>query len=200
MNNGGAPDELLWFWIWHLLKVLEKKDEHTFKHCKNTAHYSKAFAKVLKLSNEEINDLHMGGCLHDIGKIFLPSDILQKPSKLTADEYTLVKKHVLNGLNIAGDYDLPITVINCIKYHHERWDGLGYPFELTGNLVPLEGRILQITDAFSAMTIKRVYRENLSLDDSLAELEKNCGTQFDSELTDIFIRNIKEGKLIEYLK
>lgn len=185
----------IWKKIWHLLKILEMKDEYTFIHCKNTAQYSMGFIKVLKLSNEQINDLYIGGCLHDIGKLFLPNDILQKPTNLTTNEYNLVKEHVLYGLNIVEIFNLPTIAINSIKYHHERWDGLGYPFQLTGYETPIEGRILQIADAFSAMTIKRIYRDPLSLDNSLSELEKNSGTQFDPQLVDIFIDIIKRRDL-----
>lgn len=198
MNKVDALNERIWKRIWHLLKILEMKDKYTCMHCKFTAQYSMAFAKELRLSNDQINDLHIGGCLHDIGKLFLPTDILQKPTKLTANECNLVKKHVLDGLNIVEIYNLPPTAINCIKYHHERWDGLGYPSQLNGNETPLEGRILQITDAFSAMTIKRVYREPLSLNNSLSELEQNSGTQFDPKLVDIFVNIINRRKFIDY--
>lgn len=181
----------IWKRIWHLLKILEMKDLYTYIHCHSTAQYSVSFAKEIKFSNDKVDDLYLAAWLHDIGKLFLPTDLLQKPTKLTISECKLVKQHVLYGLDIVKIYNFPTIITNCIKYHHERWDGSGYPFRTTGNDTPIEGRILQITDAFSAMTNKRIYRTPLSLSDSLYELEKNSGTQFDPELVDIFINMLK---------
>ncbi|MGE5458949.1 MAG: HD-GYP domain-containing protein [Methanobacterium sp.] len=173
---------------WHLLRILAMKDQYTYIHSKNTAEYSVAFARALDLSYDMVTDMYIAGWLHDIGKLYLPTDLLQKPAALTTAEYDQVKKHVQYGLDIVAIYKLPPMVINSIKYHHERFDGLGYPFQISGADTPLEGRIIQITDAYSAITNKRVYRNPLSLSNAIDELEQNSGTQFDPELLPVFIR------------
>lgn len=176
---------------WHLLRILAMKDQYTYNHSRNTAEYSVAFARELNLSYDMVTDLFIAGWLHDIGKLYLPTDLLQKPAALTTTEYNLVKKHVQHGLDIMAIYQLPPMVINCIKYHHERFDGSGYPFQISGAETPLEGRMIQITDAFSAMTNKRIYRNPLSLNDAIKELEQGSGAQFDPTLIPVFVQILK---------
>jgi len=178
-----------------LLKVLAEKDMYTYVHSQYTAKYAVALAEALNLSNNIVQNIYYAGWLHDIGKIAVTSDILRKPSRLQNDEYYIIKQHVTNGLNIISTFNFPETVKNSIQYHHERWDGKGYPNGILGTDTPIEGRILQITDAFSAMTVKRVYREQLSIEDALDELSKNSGSQFDPTLTNVFIKLLKNQKI-----
>ncbi|MPN33480.1 putative cyclic di-GMP phosphodiesterase [bioreactor metagenome] len=116
---------------------------------------------------------------------------MRKKSTLTNEEYNLIKRHVLDGLNILERFQLSDVVINAIKYHHARYDGKGYPFEIKGQDTPIEAKILQIADAFSAMTVKRVYRELMSQKDALQEICSHKCTQFDPEIVDIFIKLMK---------
>lgn len=178
-----------------LLKVLAEKDMYTYVHSQYTSKYAVALAESMDLSDDMIEKICLAGWLHDIGKIIITSDILRKPTKLEQDEYSIIQQHVLNGLNIMGTYDFSELVNNAIQYHHERWDGKGYPNGVSGKDTPIEGRILQITDAFSAMTIKRVYRDKLSLDDAIEEIERNSGTQFDPQLASKFIELLKGMKV-----
>lgn len=178
-----------------LLKVLAEKDMYTYLHSQSVAKYAVALAESLNLSEEMVEDIHFAGWLHDIGKIIITSEILRKPSRLDDAEYYIIKQHVNNGLNIINTYDCPGTVKNAILYHHERWDGKGYPNGIPGTETPIEGRILQIVDAFSAMTVKRVYREQLSEKSALDEIIRNSGTQFDPEMARIFVDYIKSKKI-----
>ncbi|WFA07946.1 diguanylate cyclase [Tissierella sp. Yu-01] len=177
-----------------LLKVLAEKDMYTYVHSQSTAKYAVSLAEALKLPSKEIEQIYLAGWLHDIGKIIISSDILRKPYKLDNEEYSIIKEHVINGLNIIRNYDFPDVIKNAILYHHERWDGNGYPFGIKGDDTPIEGRILQITDAFSAMTVKRVYRQQMSVDSALEEIKSNIGTQFDPDIAKIFIDLVKSRK------
>ncbi len=160
---------------------------YTYVHSQYVVQYTVQLAERLELPERTIEDLCIAGWLHDVGKILAPSHILRKSMCLTDDEYEIIKQHVLEGLHILDGLGLHTAVRDAIQYHHERWDGQGYPFQIKGEDTPLEGRILQITDAFSAMTIKRVYRERMSFEDAIAEIKRNSGTQFDPELVEVFL-------------
>lgn len=170
-----------------LLHVLAEKDMYTYVHSQYVVQYTMRLAEALGLSERMIEDLCIAGWLHDLGKVLTPSHILRKSMCLTDDEYGIIKQHVLEGLHILDGLGLSTTVHNAIRYHHERFDGTGYPFRISGENTPLEGRILQITDAFSAMTIKRVYRERLSFEDAIAEIKRHSGSQFDPHLVEVFL-------------
>ncbi|MDP4181585.1 MAG: diguanylate cyclase [Bacillota bacterium] len=176
---------------YELLNVLAEKDMYTYVHSSYTAQYASALAKELKLPEEKAGQLYVAGWLHDIGKILVSSDIVRKVGKLSDDEYDLMKNHVCFGVNILKSLGLSETVVNCIKYHHERCNGSGYPNRLSGNQVPIEARILQVADSFSAMIIKRVYRKTLMPEDALEEIIKNSGTQFDPEIVSAFGNMLK---------
>lgn len=178
-----------------LIETLAEKDMFTYIHSQYTAYYAEALAKTLNLHEHTVKDLHIAGWFHDIGKVLITNNILRKNTKLDQYEYHNIKQHVINGLNIIKNCNFSDTVINAIMFHHERWDGKGYPNEVLGKYTPIEGRILQIADAFSAMTVKRVYHEPLSTENALAEIQKNSGTQFDPQLTKIFIDMLSNKKL-----
>lgn len=175
-----------------LLHNLAEKDVDTYIHSRFTGQLAAALGAALELSEKAVADLYTAGLLHDLGKLLVPGSILRKEAALTGEEYAIVKQHVDDGIRILSCQNLPPTVVNAIKYHHERWDGKGYPYSLAGRDTPIEGRILQIADAFSAMTTKRVYREPLSPEEALEEVRRNRGTQFDPELADRFIEAFQE--------
>ncbi|MBM7869824.1 diguanylate cyclase (GGDEF)-like protein/putative nucleotidyltransferase with HDIG domain [Clostridium pascui] len=174
-----------------LLITLAEKDMYSYVHSQYVVYYAVTLAKALNLPNNTIEEISLAGWFHDIGKILIPNDILRKKSPLTNEEYNLMKRHVLDGLNILERFQLSDVVINAIKYHHARYDGGGYPFEIKGQDTPIEAKILQIADAFSAMTVKRVYRELMSEKDALQDICSHKGTQFDPEIVDIFVKTMR---------
>ena len=139
---------------------------------------------------EEINELVLAGNLHDIGKIAMPEEILHKPSKLTDEEYEVIKTHTEIGyriLNAVKKYD---KIALATLHHHERYDGKGYPRGLKGEDIPLYSRIISVVDAYEAMTSDRVYRKAPGKDFAIEELKRFSGTQFDPKIVDMFIQCI----------
>jgi putative nucleotidyltransferase with HDIG domain len=174
-----------------LLSVLAEKDMYTYVHSGYTAQYASALAKELHLSEEKVGQLYSAGWLHDIGKILISSEIVRKADKLSVEEYNQMKKHICYGLNILQSLNLPEDTVKCIQYHHEYWNGSGYPMGLNGNQVPIEARILQVADSYSAMIIKRVYRKTLTQGEAMNEILRNSGVQFDPEIVKVFYNMIR---------
>ncbi|AFV10627.1 metal-dependent phosphohydrolase [Thermacetogenium phaeum DSM 12270] len=170
-----------------LLHNLAEKDVNTYVHSCFTGQLAAVLGAALELSEKTVVDLYIAGLLHDLGKILVPRSILLKEAALTGEEYAIVRQHVDDGIRMLSYQQLSATVVNAIKYHHERWDGKGYPHGLDGRQTPIEGRILQIADAFSAMTTKRAYRDPLSTEEAVEEIRRNRSSQFDPELADLFI-------------
>ncbi|MDP4088615.1 MAG: diguanylate cyclase [Bacillota bacterium] len=170
-----------------LLKALEEKDTYTYIHSQYVAQYAAELAAAYGLPERSVKDIYISGLLHDIGKLYIPIEILRKPWVLTPEEYSIIWDHVDDGLDMLKSMQLPEAMLNGISYHHERFDGTGYPYGIKGKETPIEGLIMQVADAFSAMTIRRAYTESLSLDAAILELRKNSGSQFDPALTDTFI-------------
>lgn len=133
--------------------------------------------------------------LHDIGKIGIPDSILNKPSRLTDDEYSLIKKHPVIGAEILKDVTLLPHVLEVTRGHHERYDGNGYPDGLAGKEIPVHARIVAMADSYDAMSSRRIYRSALSRDVIYEEIRKNRGLQFDPEITDIFLKLMDENRL-----
>jgi putative nucleotidyltransferase with HDIG domain len=167
---------------------------YTYVHSKYVAQYAVKLGEMLKLSDNKLRALYTAGLLHDIGKILIPGSILRKPIALTEQEHKLLRQHVVYGLKILETCNLGSIEIDAIKNHHERWDGFGYPFSISSRNTSVESRILQVADVFSAMTIKRIYRERLTIDEALAEIRKNAGTQLDPEISAIFCDMIQANK------
>ena len=132
--------------------------------------------------------------LHDIGKIGIPDAILNKPSRLTDEEFEIMKTHTVMGANILKDVTLVKNVAEGAKYHHERYDGKGYPAGLAGEEIPLVARIICVCDAFDAMSSTRIYRAQLEDDKIIEQLESNKGKQFDPEIVDVFLKCIENGE------
>ena len=171
---------------YELLNVLAEKDMYTYVHSANTAHYAAMLAKELGFSKQKVEAVYAAGWLHDIGKILISNDILRKKGKLSDGEYDLIKNHVTYSINILKDFNLSEVTMNCIKYHHECWNGTGYPNKVSGEDIPVEARIIQIVDSYSAMIIKRVYRKKLLQEDALREILKSSGAQFDPHIARVF--------------
>ena len=171
--------------------TVEAKDTYTRGHSDRVSEYSVLIGKHLGLSEDDQKTLRIGGLFHDVGKIGVPDSILQKESKLTDDEYSEIKNHPSIGAHILSTATIFQDIIPIVKHHHEKYDGTGYPGKLKGTDIPYLARITAIADTFDAMTSKRSYRDALSLDTVISEFEKYKGTQFDPELTDIFLDILK---------
>lgn len=171
--------------------TVEAKDTYTRGHSDRVSEYSVLIGEKLGLPKEDIRRLQIGGLFHDVGKIGVPDNILQKNDKLTDDEYSEIKNHPTIGAQILSTASIFQDIIPIVKYHHERYDGKGYPCRLKGKDIPYLARITAVADAFDAMTSKRVYRDSLSIDIVISEIEKNKGTQFDPEIADAFLDILK---------
>ncbi len=178
-----------------IAKAVDAKDERTSQHSMRVSQYSAMIAREMGMSEAECENLRRTALLHDIGKIGIPDSILNKPARLTDEEYAVMKSHVTRGAEILKDFTLLDHVVDGARYHHEKYDGTGYPDGLKGEEIPLYGRIIGVADAFDAMTANRVYRKQMDFDYVLNEMRRCSGTQFDPQFVDILLRLIDEGKI-----
>ncbi|MEG2420201.1 MAG: diguanylate cyclase [Oscillospiraceae bacterium] len=181
--------------IFALTAAIDAKDHYTFKHSNNVSSYAATLAEAIGLDNEHVEIIRQAGLLHDIGKIGIPEAILGKTSKLTDEEYTIMKQHVEGSISMIRHLPSLDYVIPAAIGHHERWDGKGYPRGIAGENIPIGARCLGLADAFDAMTTARSYRDRLPVEHALEEMEKNLGTQFDPQLGRTFIELVKAGKI-----
>lgn len=178
-----------------IASMIEAKDSYTKGHSIRVAEYSAAMAAELGWSEEAIQNLKYIALLHDIGKVGIPDRVLNKPGKLTETEFNIIKSHTTIGGDILKDIETIPNVDAGAKFHHERYDGGGYPCGFSGKRIPLVARIISIADAYDAMNSKRVYRDALPKEIIRKELKNGRGTQFDPEFLDIFLKLFEEGKL-----
>lgn len=179
--------ELFYKTIKSIAHALDAKDEYTHGHSMRVTLYSLALAKALKLPDDLLEEIETTGLLHDIGKIAIPEKILLKPGKLTEEEFEIIKKHPELGENLVNGIGKLKLISNWLKYHHERYDGKGYPEGLVGEEIPISSRIIAIADTYDAMTSSRSYRRALSHQEAIDEIKRCAGTQFDPELAGLFI-------------
>ena len=177
-----------------IANIIDAKDEYTKGHSYRVAEYSSLLAKELGYDDEGVANVKYVGLLHDIGKIGIPDSILNKPGKLNDSEYAIMRKHAEIGGNILSGNNMINGMDEGAKYHHERYDGRGYPQGLKGEEIPEMARIIGIADAYDAMTSNRVYRKSLSNETVISELKRCSGTQFDPKLAEIFVRMVEEGR------
>jgi diguanylate cyclase len=170
-----------------LLNALNEKDTGADDHAQRLLTLSSRISIKLGLSSNQTEDLSMLALLHDIGKIGISRSILQKPAPLTAEEWAEMKQHPQIGCRIVQALPELSGIDECILYHHERWDGKGYPMGLKGEDIPLLCRIISVIDAYDAMTNDRVYRRALCPSAVFLELQSNAGTQFDADIVHIFL-------------
>ncbi len=178
-----------------IAKAVDAKDERTSQHSQRVSQYSVLIAKELGFSEQECENLRKTALMHDIGKIGIPDNILNKPARLTDEEYAVMKSHVTRGAEILKDFTLLDHVVEGARFHHERYDGKGYPDGLKGEEIPLYGRIIGVADAFDAMTANRVYRKQMDFGYVLNEMRKGRGTQFDPQIVDILLKLIDDGTI-----
>jgi putative nucleotidyltransferase with HDIG domain len=171
--------------------VVEADDGYTGEHCKSVVALALEVGDVLKLDAQRRRNLEFGALLHDVGKIAIPKEIINKPGKLDAAEWTVIKTHTVEGqkmLERVGGFMREVGLI--VRSHHERWDGGGYPDGLVGDRIPLEARIIAVCDTWNAMRTDRAYRKALSHEVALTELTANSGTQFDPMVVEALIKVI----------
>jgi len=178
-----------------LAAAIDVKDEYTGKHSELVAKYSLLLAQKLNLSEQDQYVLRIGALLHDCGKIGVPNQIIRKPGKLTEEEFEIIKNHTILGNNIIKYVVKNSGIVSCVRNHHERWDGRGYPDGLDREHISIYARIVCIADTYHAMTSNRSYRKGLPQEQVFEELRKNKGTQFDPDLVDVFIQTIYENTL-----
>ncbi len=181
--------------IYALTAAINTKDHYTFNHSKNVAYYASELGYACGLNDDSVEIIREAALLHDIGKIGIPESILNKPGKLTEQEFEIMKTHVENSVGIIRNLPSLDYVIPAVIGHHERWDGKGYPRRISGEDIPIAARILCIADAFDAMISSRSYKSSYSVPYALSEIEKNAGTQFDPNLAEIFVRLVRNGEI-----
>ncbi|MFC2068050.1 HD domain-containing phosphohydrolase [Chloroflexota bacterium] len=174
--------------VYALAATVDAKDHYTYGHSKKVSDYAVHIAEALDLPKDKVDTIRAASLLHDIGKIEIPNTTLNKEGSLTETEWKLIKEHPQTGVEILQHV---IDLVNCmpgILHHHERYDGKGYPSGLKGESIPLEARILAISNAYDSTTSLRPYREQLSSEQALDELKRCAGSQFDPKLVDIFCK------------
>ncbi len=175
-----------------MVQAVDNKDGYTRHHSDEVTEYSLALARQLELADDLVQAIRLAGPLHDVGKIGVPDFILRKPGRLSDEEFAVMKQHpVFGSLLVSALPGMEVAVLG-VRHHHERFDGRGYPDRLSGEQIPLIGRIMAIADAYSAMTTSRPYRKSLSEREALNEIRRNLGTQFDPELGQLFVRMREE--------
>lgn len=188
LNNLSPEDVTVYGMLGSLVTIVDNKDRYTRHHSEEVTEMALALGKVLGLSDESQKVLRVAGLLHDIGKIGVPDRILRKPGRLTEDEYETIKQHTVLGDAIVAAIPDLTEVRAAVIAHHERYDGKGYPRQLSGEDIPLLGRILAVADAYSAMITDRPYRKALTVEEAVAELQAGKGGQFDPRCVDAFIQ------------
>lgn len=167
--------------------LLEKHDTYTKNHSEQVALLTKSIAIKMRLSSETITNAYYAGLVHDIGKILINQDILNKKGRLTDDEFDVIKMHPSWGYETLSKSKTLKDVAKIVLHHHERWDGQGYPHNIKKDDIPLVSRILCIADSYDAMINKRSYRDALSIDEAIEEIKRCSGTQFDPNIVEVFL-------------
>ena len=176
-----------------LLKTLEVRDPYTKRHSENVSQLSEIIAKEMGLDAEKIQDIKIAGYFHDIGKIGIPDHILNSTKMLTKEERQYIEKHSTISADILETVKSLKHLAPIVKYHHENYDGTGYPDGLKGEEIPMESRIIRIADFFDALSTDRVYRPAYSYEDSISMMKKNVGSFFDTDIFQIFLNVIEES-------
>ena len=181
-----------------IARTIDAKDEYTNGHSTRVGYYSKLIAQSLGMNEDEVDNIYYIALLHDIGKIAIPDKILNKPGRLTDEEFDVMKSHTTRGAKILRGISTIPHIVEGAKSHHEKYDGTGYPEGLKGEQIPYVARIICCADCFDAMASKRVYKEPFSLDTIISEFHRCAGKQFDPEIAEVVVEMMKNGKLKPY--
>lgn len=182
-----------------LVTVLDSKMPPAYTHTPHFSRLVKTLAEELRLNKRELDSLKYASMLHDAGKINIPTEILTKASRLTGEEYAIIKHHPVKSAEIIKHLQILKPVVPIILHHHEHYDGTGYPSRLKKNNIPVGARIMSVADAFDAMVYGRPYKERMSASDALEEIKKNSGTQFDPQVVKCLVKICHNKKLKKYL-
>ena len=177
-----------------LTRTVEAKDRYTSGHSQRVARYAVEMGEMLGVDEKRLETLRLGALLHDIGKVAVPDSVLLKPGPLDEEEFELMKRHPMAGDKVLSAIPGLRDVADVARSHHEKWDGSGYPLQVAGDAIPLEGRIVAIADAYDAMVTKRSYKKAMPLNQALVILEKDSGSHFDPSLVQIFVSMKRNGK------
>ncbi|HCX90505.1 MAG TPA: PAS sensor protein, partial [Deltaproteobacteria bacterium] len=175
-----------------LASIIEMRDPYTASHQKRVADLAHALAIEMGLSKGEIDGVHMAASIHDIGKISVPTETLSKPSRLTENEFNIIKEHPQVACDILKWIEFPWPVVQIVLQHHERSDGSGYPQKLSAEEIVLEARVLGVADVVEAMASHRPYRPALGIDKALEEISKNRGVLYDTRVVDACLKLFHE--------
>ena len=178
-----------------LAKLIDAKDSYTNGHSDRVAEYAVLLAKEMHMKPDDIRFMRYMGLMHDCGKMGIPDSVLNKPAKLTPEEMNIIRSHTVLGGKIVENFTAMPGVRECALYHHERYDGKGYPEGLKGEEIPLLARIICVADSFDAMNSDRCYRKRLKKSVIVKELKENAGTQFDPQIAMLMVKLIEEGKV-----
>ena len=181
--------------LMEVVKQVELKDNYTYWHSDRVANNAVKIAKKMNLNTDQVHNINSASFLHDIGKINIPEDILNKPTFLTEEEFSIVKKHPVDGVEMikGSNYE---EILPIIEQHHERLNGSGYPYGLTGDQILLESRIIAVSDSFDAMTEDRPYRKAFEPQFAIDEIKRLVGTHYDKQVVEAFEEVLKdEGKI-----
>jgi len=170
-----------------LSAAIEARDTYLRGHSSRVTAYAEALARRLGWAGLKIEELKLGGSLHDVGKMSVAEHILRKPGPLTDAEFNALRRHPAEGVRLIAGIERFRPALPYVLFHHERWDGAGYPTGRCGREIPVEARILAVADAFDAMISTRPYRPALPVDYALGEVERGAGTQFDPDLAILFL-------------
>lgn len=181
-----------------LANAIEARDQYTGGHSERVGRLAVLTGKALELTPDELQLLEWSGLLHDVGKIGIPEHILNKPGALTPDEFELIKRHPRLGYDVLRPISNLESVLEAVLYHHENWDGSGYPRGLRGEQIPRAARILHVVDIFDALTSTRSYRRRLDFESALKMLAEGAGRETDPHITSVFIKTLKSNAHAEY--
>jgi diguanylate cyclase (GGDEF)-like protein/putative nucleotidyltransferase with HDIG domain len=179
--------------VYALVSVVESRDPYVYGHSRKVNAYAVALTEALGLPPDEVSAVSTAALLHDIGKIGIPDEVLNKKEQLSRENWEAIKAHPRLGKNIVTSIPQLVHCADSILYHHEKWDGSGYPAGLKGEEIPIGARIIAVADSFEAMTSARPYRPPLSREEASKELRKGAGIQFDPKLVEAFIGVIATG-------
>lgn len=180
-----------------LINTIEAKSPVTYMHTERVCIYALKIGETLNLSKNDMIILKEASLLHDIGKLGIPDNILDKPDKLTDSEFEIIKSHPQKGYNILKSVKSLKPIANLVLCHHEKYDGSGYPNKLSGEQIPYLAKIITVADSFDVMTSRRPYKNPSSIETAISELEKCKWTQFDGNIVDAFIQVLKTDKDIK---